>query len=136
MTTTKTTVAVYGSLRQGMGNHRVMERAGGEYLHTTLVNGFGLYPYAGTGFPAVGQLEGAKTIVELYEVDDVGLSRLDSLEGFREGSSNNFYERMEVTTELGDTAMIYYHTDIAPDLAAKLIEHGDWCQYVEDNCGC
>lgn len=128
--------AVYGSLRQGMGNHRVMQAAGGEYLSKSVVSDWGLYPYAGTGFPAIGKLEGAQTVVELYEVDAEGLRRLDSLEGFREGSTNNFYERMTVTTEDGDEAFIYYHENIAPALAAKLIEHGDWCQYVEDNCGC
>ena len=128
--------AVYGSLRQGMGNHRVMEQANGQYLTKSVVTGFGLYPYAGTGFPAIGKLEGAQTVVELYEVDEEGLRRLDSLEGFREKGLNNFYERMTITTEDGDEALIYYHENIAPALAAQLIEHGDWCQYVEDNCGC
>ena len=80
-------VAVYGSLKQGYGNHDVLMGVplltkGITLPHFTMLS-LG-------GFP--GLVFGDKSIlVEIYEVDDNGLEHLDRLEGFP-----SFYNRVVV----------------------------------------
>lgn len=75
--TKKHIVAVYGSLKKGFGNHRLLSDA--KYLGTG-ESGAKYEMLSFGSFP--GLLDGLNIIdVELYEVDDIVLSRLDALEG-------------------------------------------------------
>lgn len=123
-----TVVAVYGSLRKGMGNHGLLE--GQTFIgQTKTTECFAMYSLG--GFPKV-ELNGAKVsriVVELYDVDTRGLERLDCLEGYRGPSANNFYDRSEVMTDMGP-ALIYH---IEGEGRANPVPNGDWVDFRSNN---
>jgi len=77
-------VAVYGSLKRGFGNYRVMEDAQGVFIGEAeseadnfIMAGYG-FPYVVTSDSEVA----GKIMVELFEVPELGvLTNLDLLEG-------------------------------------------------------
>ena len=95
-------VAVYGSLRKGLGNHRVLGESkliGKEWIPNYEMFSLGSFPGIRDGKGAI--------YVEIYEVDSDTLERLDTLEGYHaKNSVNNFYDKEEVSTKFGD-ALIY-----------------------------
>lgn len=113
-------VAVYGSLRQGMGNHRLLEEGKAWYHGKDKLDGFIMYSLG--GFPCVRSVfpEGNEIVVEVYEVDDETFARLDVLEGFP-----SFYDRKKVSTKYGD-AWIY---TIEREKSRPVVEGGDWVLY-------
>jgi gamma-glutamylcyclotransferase (GGCT)/AIG2-like uncharacterized protein YtfP len=119
----KTLVAVYGSLRQGMGNHRLLE--GQDFLGKTTVSGFSMYRYC-NGYPACILDGGTNTIItEVYSVDDSCFASLDMLEGYP-----SFYNRSQVKTELGEVWVYHMSEDGVGD--APLIPSGDWVDDYTD----
>lgn len=114
-------VAVYGSLRKGMGNHPVMERAGGKYLGTERIEGFLMKAYC-PYYPACEQEENSSIVAEIYEVSD--LRPLDALEGYSEGSPSNFYDRVVAATSYG-----YTYIYVINGVDAPVVEGGDWVAY-------
>ena len=95
-------VAVYGSLRKGLGNHRVLgdsKLIGKEWIPNYEMFSLGSFPGIRNGKGSI--------YVEVYEVDSNTLERLDTLEGYHaKDSVNNFYDKEEVSTQFGD-ALIY-----------------------------
>ena len=125
MTITK--VAVYGSLRQGMGNHGLLR--GQEFVGTTVTDEpFAMYSLG--GFPKV-VLRGEKVcpiVVEVYNVDEQGLVALNRLEGFSgSNDGSNFYDRSTVSTPLGDVEI--YHIEDGYGGTRGLVESGDWVEF-------
>jgi gamma-glutamylcyclotransferase (GGCT)/AIG2-like uncharacterized protein YtfP len=83
----KTLVAVYGSLKAGFGNHRLLSESELAFKGMTTPEfrmlDLGSYP---------GIVEGEFQVdVEVYEVDEETFSRLDRLEGYP-----SFYDRKKV----------------------------------------
>ena len=80
-------VFVYGTLKKGFGNHRLLEKShclGEAYLPRTKMVNLGAYPAVIAG--------GKKEVMgEVYQVDEETLARLDRLEGHP-----SFYERQQV----------------------------------------
>lgn len=117
-------VGVYGSLRRGMGNHRLLE--GAEFLCTTVTaEPYAMYSLG--GFPKVA-LHGEKVspiVVELYSCNEDTMRSLDRLEGFRGEGMDNFYDRSTIQTECGKDALIY-HIE-SPN--SNPVESGDWVEY-------
>ena len=111
-------VAVYGSLREGFGNHRVL---GNSKLKSTerLTGGFTMLHLG--GFPGV-VLEGDSDItVEVYEVtDEHTFQDLDMLEGYP-----SFYDRTRVETTAG-MAWLYF-LPCKDEWTNTYIPSGDWC---------
>ena len=116
-----TLVAVYGSLRSGQPNHRLLtqyetlstERSVPEFTMISL-----------GGFP--GLIAGRSAVVlELYEVDSDTMQQLDWLEGYPD-----FYNRRIIDTSRGD-AWVYFLAD--PDLHRyrnqEVVESGDWNEH-------
>lgn len=125
--TTKTRVLVYGSLRDGMGNHRLLD--GQDFIGTTITK-FAFAMYSLGGFPMV-QLEGEKVcpiVVEAYDVDERGLERLNQLEGFYGKGRSNFYDCSEVATVDFGVGLIY-HIDDRKGNPDALVQNGDWVDY-------
>jgi len=92
-------VFVYGTLKRGHGNHRLLEGGGARYAGDAQVAGT-MHDYG--AFPAVS-LSGRGTIHgEVYEVTNETLSRLDRLEG-----TPTFYQRTRVRMSTGMEAWIY-----------------------------
>lgn len=119
-------VFVYGTLKKGHGNFRLLE--GSKYLgdHSTeplyFMLSFG-------GFPGVYM--GGDTAIhgEVYEVSDAVFGTLDRLEGYP-----SFYNRIQIDTEYGDAWMYFIpnssdstrHPVPLPKLQERNIETGVW----------
>lgn len=111
-----TLVAVYGTLREGHGNHRLLE--GSKYHGTEQsVPEFTLNSLG--GLPALTAGEG-EVVIELYEVDDATFSRLDQLEGYPD-----FYDRRVIPTSRGE-AWVYFMHDLSDRWHSEVIKSGDW----------
>lgn len=111
-------VFVYGSLKEGFGNHRVMERSNGRYIgvhHTdaeyTMVS---LHSFPGVVLGGDTSIKG-----EVYEVDH--LTHLDRLEGYP-----SFYNRKIIYTEYGP-AWMYFLADRHQNIDQyKKVTSGEW----------
>jgi gamma-glutamylcyclotransferase (GGCT)/AIG2-like uncharacterized protein YtfP len=152
MTEEKIKVFVYGTLRTGQGNwKRLLENnPNAEKICDDEIRGFIMYHLG--GFPAIVPVENFQEyneilnnpdshslvtleevseillsneiIGEVFEVDSYTLQRLDSLEGYRK-NGNGLYNRMEVETEKGHPALVYFMNE-EPSWKRSLIESGDW----------
>ncbi len=116
-------VAVYGSLRAGMHNHCLLENSKflGEH---TVEEGFRMVSLG--GFPAVlpAKDDLATPIkIEVYLVDDAGLSQLDSLEGHPD-----WYKREKVATPW-KKAWMYVMPEDAGYEDHNPVDNGDWMDY-------
>jgi gamma-glutamylcyclotransferase (GGCT)/AIG2-like uncharacterized protein YtfP len=80
-------VAVYGSLKRGFYNHRLLEES--TFMAEGQVDGLAMYSLG--SYPMVVPGNG-QVAVELYEVDQLTFAQLDRLEGFP-----IFYGRQVVT---------------------------------------
>lgn len=114
-------VAVYGSLRKGLGNHNY-------YLkNSTLIGTFQSNPdytlYSLGAFPGIKNGGHTSVTMELYEVDDRTLNNLDVLEGV----GYDFYLKEKINTPFGE-AIIYIYNE--PIDGKKIVEHGDWKEYL------
>lgn len=106
-------VAVYGTLRAGFGNHRLLQDS--EYVGPVSIKGV-MYDLG--AYPAVS-LKGDNLIsCEVYEVDDTTLGKLDWLEGHPD-----FYERRRVHTHKFGDVFMYIIDDLE---GYKEIPSGDW----------
>ena len=121
----KQLIAVYGTLKQGGSNQRVLEADNGTFVGKgTTVMKFTMF--GGRGFPRViyNGPETSKIHVEVFEMD--GLDNMDMLEGHP-----NFFRRREIDVLFEDgtqkTAWMYFHPDIDPDQHADMIQaDGYW----------
>lgn len=109
-------VAVYGSLREGLGNHRLL--ASSEKVGTYRVK-LPYYMISLGGFPGLIPCDDTNWItVEVYEVTEDTFANLDRLEGYP-----NFYDRVQVT--VGEHTPWIYH--LPSDYGTgPVVESGDW----------
>lgn len=121
----KNLVAVYGSLRSGMSNHRLLEKA--NYLGT-----FDTEPvfslYALGGYPGIKQNGEISIVMEVYEVDDLESRKVDNLEGYSPTSNDNyFYDRIVIDTPFGKAKTYIYVPEVDE---SRIVKSGDWKEYV------
>lgn len=109
-------VAVYGTLRQGFGNHRLLEHS--KFLGKTKTDA--IFSMHGRIVPWISNGGDTQITVEVYEIDEQTLQSLDWLEGYP-----NYYDRQIINTEFGE-AWIYF---IDNRLVGNYIESGDWAEY-------
>lgn len=113
-------VAVYGTLRKGNGNNMILTES--KFLGSTkTLPKFEMFSLGGC--PGIREGDTSLTI-EVYEVNQCTLERLDRLEGYRGVGQPNFYEREEVETEFGDALIYTLRDDRFMDQA--IISSGDW----------
>lgn len=112
-------VFIYGSLKQGRGNHGVLETSNAKFVAAcetvkkyTMLD-FGYYPGVVTS-PEATTIKG-----EVYEVEV--LDRLDYLEGYPD-----LYYREEVELSSGDTAWMYLYNKQDPNIIYERVETGVW----------
>lgn len=89
-----TRVAVYGTLKQGHGNHRLLEHV--ERQAVGHVSGHRLFQ-SGIPFLIADETSEYDVLVEVYDVDDTTLASLDMLEGHPSA-----YCRRELNVHLED----------------------------------
>lgn len=132
--TTQFPFLVYGTLRPGNSNYGY--HLDGKIIHyeTVTVDGFVMLATPTQGFPFVVPGEGS-IVAELVYVNpenyDQVLASLDTLEGYREGSYNNLYDRVLVQFEAEGTTRQAYIYVASPATQREIthipvMEHGDW----------
>ena len=108
-------IFVYGTLKKGYGNHRVMQNAEGVFVQEDTLQGYDIYDLG--GIPGVIEGEGEVT-GEVFSVSDEGLPYLDRLEGHP-----TFYKRSEATTLGGIPVEVYI---IQRDMSRCTKLNGSW----------
>ena len=92
-------VAVYGTLKRGNHNHRVMGDS--EYIGTARISGFEMYSLG--GFPGVLPGEGEIT-VEIFRVNNTRdaeyIYRLEGYNGVRGHHRNSFYDTTDISVNI------------------------------------
>lgn len=120
-------VAVYGSLRQGLGNHRLLEHVT-RFKKGLTIPEFIMYSLG--GFPAIVPGPGGPVTVEVYEVDASTFRRLDGLEGYP-----NFYDRKVVEVQVEDgsvqEAWIYFMHEDNHYIGNEVVTSNDWLAYKD-----
>ena len=106
-------VLVYGSLRQGFGNHELLKDS--KFIGSGWASGWRMYSLG--AFPMITPGVGA-IYVEAYEINDVTLAHLDALEGYP-----YFYNRKEWPADITDETM-------GSKFMAPVIRKG-WIYYME-----
>lgn len=113
-------VAVYGTLKRGYSNHRLLVRArflGTDHLRSIVLFDLGHCPGARER-PSHGVL------VEVYEVDSTGLARLDELEGYNaKAPESGVYTRKRLGTRHGEAWVYLYN---GPVRGCRRISRGSW----------
>ena len=117
-------VAVYGSLRSGMGNHQY-------YLSDSEYKGtFSTEPeytlHSLQWYPGLKLNGNTSVVMEVYEVDEEVLKTLNRLEGYRYGEPATFYDRIEINTPWGKAFTYIYVNELSKD---SIVESGDWVAY-------
>ena len=92
-------VFVYGTLKRGYGNHRILEGGRARFVGTERISG-AMHDYG--AFPAVTLAAAGTVHGEVYEVTPETLRRLDVLEG-----TPTFYQRTRVSMSTGGEAWVY-----------------------------
>jgi len=105
--------AVYGTLKKGHGNHRIINHC--KMLVTTKTPAiYSLYHLG--GFPGIKNGGNTEVEIEVYEApDEMTERRVDMLEGYREGGNNNLYNKELFNTEFGDAWIYVYNYEINPE---------------------
>ena len=115
-------LAVYGTLKEGFGNHRWMPE-GSRKLGETRIAGWRMYSLG--AFPYISRgVEADDVMVEVYEVPN--LESTDRLEGYQDGFAG-FYDRTQVRTEFGNT-WVYFFPEAEEDRHLRITD-GVWGEY-------
>jgi gamma-glutamylcyclotransferase (GGCT)/AIG2-like uncharacterized protein YtfP len=110
-------IGVYGSLRKGKGNHRLIQHSN-QLSQETVAIPFRMVSLG--GFPGlIPTKENQNIIIEVYEVDDSTYRDVERLEGFP-----RFYQKAVIETSQGE-AEIYVLED-AYYQKYPSVETGDW----------
>lgn len=117
-------VGVYGSLRKSMSNHQY-------HLSTSEYKGtFSTEPeytlHSLSYYPGLKQNGNTSVVMEVYEVDENTLKRLNQLEGYYPGEKATFYDRIEIDTPWGKAFTYIYVNELPKE---SIVESGDWCEY-------
>ena len=121
-------VFVYGSLKKGFGNHRVLKMNDGVLLSDNVMI-FGAKMYNVGAFPCITFSDNPSDVVhgELYVVNNNTLKALDMLEGYPD-----FYDRKQVYIYDEDNpayqteAWVYYWADEEQAEGLTQIKTGRW----------
>lgn len=122
----KILVAVYGSLRQGLHNHRLLESS--NYLGD--FNTEPIYSLYSLGsFPGLKENGNTSVVMEVYEVTEAVARNVDNLEGYTPNGNNTFYDKISIKTPWG-TASVYTYVNELPQ--SSLVESGDWKEFKKN----
>lgn len=117
-------VAVYGTLREGFGNNVLLQNSqklGQALLPPNLT----MYTHGGLPFVHNDGDTSNQVLVDVYEVDDSTLARLDRLEGHP-----SWYKREQVETDAFGMAWTYLNDEVS---GLDVVESGDWAEYTRTN---
>ncbi|MES3006201.1 MAG: gamma-glutamylcyclotransferase family protein [Pseudomonadota bacterium] len=113
-------IAVYGTLKSGMINHKLLEEA--RLLGTDFLDGIALYDLG--DFPAARLEPSDGILVEVYEITDKELAVLDVLEECNHDKpEQGLYKRVQYSTGFG-WAWIYLYNGQVEGL--RRVTKGGW----------
>lgn len=113
-------VAVYGSLRKGFGNHRLLKNA--RYLGT--FNSEPVYNLHDLGgFPGLKHNGNTSVVMEVYKVTPEEAYNVDCLEGYNPNEKPTFYDKEIIETPFGKAGVYIYVNNLDDCL---LVEPGDY----------
>lgn len=116
---------VYGTLKQGFGNHYLIERQDGELVGEATITG---QMRSAGGFPYVFLLGDNKVHGEVWNVNDAALASMDRLEGHPD-----WYTRTKVASSLGEV-WIYAIMNDQKYTSCPIVRDGIWAgPYYGDN---
>jgi gamma-glutamylcyclotransferase (GGCT)/AIG2-like uncharacterized protein YtfP len=123
----KTLISVYGSLRKTMSNHNY-------FLSTSKYKGtFSTEPeftlHSLGSYPGLKKSGNTSVVMEVYEVEDDVLKRLNRLEGYDTNTVATFYDRIELQTPWGVSFVYVYVNDLPKH---SIVESGDWVKYKNE----
>lgn len=123
-------VGVYGSLRKDLHNHKVLG-------NSKLVGTFQTVPeytmYDLGSYPGVVVEGNTSIFIEVYEITETTLEKLDCLEGYYTFNAlNNHYNRRKIESPYGEMYVYYYNNkyNYTPE-KNKIVTSGDWKDYKE-----
>lgn len=125
-------VAVYGTLKQGFHNNRLLKDC--TYEGSDVLEGYVMLDLGGC--PIVYKTDNDEDIVYIEVFKDLTkdvLESLDRLEGYREDRdpAYNLYNRMEVMTNYGKAYIYEYYLleqEKTPWIANAKVENGCWME--------
>lgn len=120
-------IGVYGTLRKGCGNHRIM---GDSKLLGTVVTSAKFTMYNNGHFPYVYPKGKTPLTLEIYNVEDQNtLRHIYGLEGYTGERNNpkNWYDTVDVETEFGLAEIFVCKTP----QKLPIVESGDWTKRHE-----
>ena len=118
-------VFVYGTLKKGFGNSRVMNQAKGQYIGNGIMKNVIMRDIG--GIPAVDIGDGV-VYGEVYKIDSDNIYIIDGLEGF--SPYNTFYDNMyirlknNVIMDNGDILKCCFY--MINDTQGNIIKDGVW----------
>lgn len=121
-------IAVYGSLRKGLSNHKVIENTKyiGQYETKPIYNMYSL-----NAFPGITEGGNTSIVMEVYRVNKEELQRVDNLEGYDSSSNDNdFYKRVVIKTPYGAAFTYLFEGDVE---GLSKVKDGDWTKYKKFN---
>lgn len=116
---------VYGTLREGCGNHRLLENS--TYLGTILSPPMFTMKHLG-GFPALIPGE-TRIVMEVYEVDKPTERNLWRLEGYSPNGRHNLYDITKIKTKFGTISVFTMSEKACED--SPIIHSGDWLKQTQ-----
>lgn len=126
-----TKIAVYGTLRKGFGNHRLLQNS--KFVGAGLTKE--KYKMTASGIPFVNPNKKVSNIrVEVYDVTDSQLPYVDALEGYNPNDHDgSWYKRTPIEVKLDDGDEIEASIYFSDSEAASVIESGDYKDYNRTN---
>jgi gamma-glutamylcyclotransferase (GGCT)/AIG2-like uncharacterized protein YtfP len=118
-------VAVYGSLRKTLSNHRILDDAKylGNYESEPIFSMFDVGQY-----PAIKEQGNTSIVLEIYRIDEKILKSLDTLEGYdSEEPDSCYYVRTSIETPFGEAFIYTFPHDTS---YYKQVQNGDWTEYI------
>lgn len=121
----KNLVAVYGSLRNELGNNPVIQSP-----NTVFLGAFESKPeyslYDLGYYPGLKENGETSVVMEVFEVDDEVALRVDRLEGYSPDREATFYDKKSIETPFGIASVYIYVPQVDQ---RNLVESGDWKEY-------
>lgn len=128
MNKNKQLISVYGTLRKGGYNHRIIEKA--KYIGSFESKPIFTMYSINDAFPALKLGGNNSIVIEVYEIDNTTLKKVDGLEGYNPQGKTNLYDRKKIFTPYGESYIYIYEGNIGN---SKVIESGDWEDYEITN---
>lgn len=129
----KIRVAVYGTLRRGERNHRLLAEA--KFIVRTRTSmRYTMLDINGC-YPAITEGGRSSIAVEVFEVTSEQLASLDRLEGIcfdengRQDRSAGLYYRKRIQTRVGECWIYMMQAEKTARWAESIIESGDWINF-------